>query len=41
MTWEASAECFLSNLTQSGVYPSREDFTGGVSDTSRSTARFA
>ena len=43
MTWEASAECFLSNLTQSGVYPSREDFTnGGVSsEPSQSTARFA
>jgi hypothetical protein len=43
MTWEASAECFLSNLTQSGVYPSREDFTsGGVSpEASQSTARFA
>jgi glycosyltransferase involved in cell wall biosynthesis len=39
MTWEASAQCFLSNLTQSGVYPSREDITSGVS--SQSTARFA
>jgi glycosyltransferase involved in cell wall biosynthesis len=42
MTWEASAQCFLSNLTQSGVYPSREDFTGGgVSSQSASSARFA
>jgi len=39
MTWEASAQCFLSNLTQSGVYPSREDFTGG--GVTSSTARFA
>ena len=43
MTWEASAECFLNNLTQSGVYPSRADFTGGgvSSEPSQSTARFA
>jgi glycosyltransferase involved in cell wall biosynthesis len=43
MTWEASAQCFLTNLTQSGVYPSREDFTGGgvSSQSTSSTARFA
>jgi len=41
MTWEASAKCFLSNLTQSGVYPSREDFTGGGVSSEQSTARFA
>jgi glycosyltransferase involved in cell wall biosynthesis len=41
MTWEASAKCFLVNLTQSGVYPSREDFTsGGVSSQSNSSAHF-
>jgi glycosyltransferase involved in cell wall biosynthesis len=43
MTWEASAKCFLTNLTQSGVYPSREDFTGGgvSSQSTSSTASFA